>query len=733
MDNIPVDGPPAVPLQATYQPPPLHSGGGGGALNFEENMNDVPRELTNQQQQQQQHQSNDGRTFGSSTSNLAAYPSVLAPAPTPHHFSPAPGIPPNAPPQTMPPLVPGGVGPDGQIIPVKRPRGRPRKIPGVDSRPAQPRPEGTTAGRGRPKGSRGTRGRGRPRGSGMKARGKRARSSSDEDDDDISVDDSSDDDDHKRRRGGKKDQDVDLNEEVDDDFGPEGKVGATTKFGRKISKPKSFVPTNKPTITRKKRQSTAASQFEANLMCQVCHLGHSPPGNALVICEACSHGYHQLCSVPIITDEIVASDVPFFCANCDAKISEMKKEENVLEGEWTTGQGEDKGDATATNVLPVPPAAATTTTADGGPGGEGDKKKEDEPQMDTDDAAGEVDKEVEKTKPYSEAVKKEWLLSLPVNTLVGYILSVEKKYAPTEAPENGLPIWPKDLPNKLQAAKDARAAEAAERERRLEEEAEALAAAAAAETPGGGGTETNSEAGTPLSFDLLPGETGGGARTAASKRLQSEREAREAAQATVQLAKEQQQQHQHRASDPTRSNPQTVPAYMRPAIPMASALGGGGGGGGGGGDIQVGGPSSNGGTSGTSSSLTSHHQASNAAAAALAHQQATQQAQAAAAQAQANRYAAYPSYAQQAPSSSAYGNLGVGAGVGVAGGYGFLSGSPNAGGVAGSYQSPAPGAYANMYAQPQPGQPQHQTHQQQGGGYSSTGAGSPWGRTQGGN
>jgi len=30
-------------------------------------------------------------------------------------------------------------------------------------------------------------------------------------------------------------------------FGPEGKVGATTKFGRKISKPKSFVPTTKAT------------------------------------------------------------------------------------------------------------------------------------------------------------------------------------------------------------------------------------------------------------------------------------------------------------------------------------------------------------------------------------------------------------------------------------------------------------------------------------------------------
>jgi len=189
----------------------------------------------------------------------------------------------------MPPLQPAQVvGPDGSLQqpPPKRPRGRPRKVPGVDSRPRpQPNPDGTPRGRGRPKGSRG---RGRPRGSKTVNRGgKRGRESSDEDDQ-VSLEESSEEE--------KEDKDVDLNEEVDDDvrysllysrpprfcvegcakmiqFGPEGKVGATTKFGRKISKPKSFVPTTKATsrlscclihLTRSRTDVTACDDRQSH-------------------------------------------------------------------------------------------------------------------------------------------------------------------------------------------------------------------------------------------------------------------------------------------------------------------------------------------------------------------------------------------------------------------------------------------------------------------------------------
>ncbi|GAA5937975.1 phf1/phf2 family PHD finger domain-containing protein [Sporobolomyces koalae] len=693
MDSIPVDGPP----QGSYPSNQSSTGGAsslGGALSFDENLKDIPQEVLAAAQQQQQPPPQDARPqqssagsqqtqFGQQTNNLAVYPSVLAPAPTPHHFSPAPGIPPNQPPQSLPPLQPQQViGPDGTVqqLPVKRPRGRPRKIPGVDSRPPA---GGTTAGRGRPKGSRGTRGRGRPRGSGMKARQKRARLSSDDDDEDlISVDDSSEDE-------RKKEKDVDLNEEVDDDFGPEGKVGATTKFGRKISKPKSFVPTNKPTITRKKRQSMAP--LEVNLMCQTCHLGHSPPGNALVICDACSKGWHQLCHIPMISAEIIASDLPFYCSSCDVKVSEMKKQVTVLEGEWTDGKGEDKGpisvlDPALTNDLPVPPPTTTEGDMAVNPTAESvDGQTDREPAVP-------VDPEVEKAKPYSEALKKEWLFSLPTTTLVGYILSVEKKYGNGE---DGLAIWPKDLAGLLESEKEARKAAELERERKLEEEAEALAAAAIAaqtigiDTPG---TETNSEAGTPITFEV--GENpAGGARTAASKRLQGEREAREAAQATVQTAKDQQQQYQQQQAKSQLG--QREPAYKRPAIPMTSALASQNLNGAGGlGDIQVGG--------GASSSSLQPQQGQQM------HSIAT-----AAAAAQQNRYPPY-SYANGVnASTSPYGSASTG------GTFGFQTGLPVSG-AAGTYQpqQTQQPPYANMYAPQSQQPPQQQNYGQPGGGYS---------------
>lgn len=385
-------------------------------------------------------------------------------------------------------------------------------------------------------------------------------------------------------------------------------------------------------------------------MCEVCHLGHSPPGNALVICDACSKGWHQLCSVPIITNEIVASDLPFYCSECDKKLSEMKKEEDVNVGdEWTTGVGEDKGEEGVVVGLPVPPSNGEGMDE----GEEGGEKKEHQEEEKSEEEK-EKSRQEEKMKPYSEGLKKEWLLGLPVNTLVGYILSIEKsksyiitlslslciethldtqtletEYAPSSSPETGLPIWPKDLATLLQDAKNARIAEALERERKLEEEAEARAAA---ETPGGGGggTETNSEAGTPMSFDGVgEGAGAGGARTAASKRMQSEREAREAAQAAVQLTKDQQQtlnQQQQQQQQPrpmqTQQQQQPLAPYQRPSIPMASALGGGGGVG----DIQVG-MSSNGLPPQQQQQQQQHH---------LSHPHS--------AQSQSARYAAFPAY-----------------------------------------------------------------------------------------
>lgn len=161
---------------------------------------------------------------------------------------PAPAVP-----QAVQPMPPLTAQPDAP--PVKRPRGRPRKVPGTESRPASL----NQGARGRPGRPRGSRGRGRGRGA-TRGRGRRGHDSSDEDGGEEGSSDSDD------ERGGSGS--VNLQEEMPDDvsssrstlsehtkltifarqYDPTPDSGApTTKSGRKISRPKSFVPTNRPT------------------------------------------------------------------------------------------------------------------------------------------------------------------------------------------------------------------------------------------------------------------------------------------------------------------------------------------------------------------------------------------------------------------------------------------------------------------------------------------------------
>ncbi|TNY18457.1 hypothetical protein DMC30DRAFT_426567 [Rhodotorula diobovata] len=516
-------------------------------LNFEENLGDIPEAL---------YDPNNGAAAAAAAAAAAPlpgpqphinnFPSVLSQAPPAPQFAPAPGIPVNMAPQNMPAL-PQPLNPDGSQPPPKRPRGRPRKVPGTENRstPAAGAAGGAGAGadasgRGRPK----ARGRGRGRGGRGRGRGgKRARVSSDEEDYGPDLASSSD------AEGEEDDAEksVDLNQEVDDDFG--GKVGPTTKFGRKISKPKSFVPTNKPTIQRKKRAPQVIN-LDANLMCEVCHLGHSPPENRLVICEACNKGWHQLCAIPPIEASVVDSILPWFCSDCDAKIAATKAPLDVSTGaeEWTTGKGEDKG-----------------------AGKEGDKEAE-----------------------YADEVKKEWLEGLPLHTLVGYILSVEKTFAPQLTSETGsstsLPIWPLALPATLEEAKQARIREEAERAAALERQAEELAAAAAA-AASAAATPSASEAGsTHLGFDPLPGDAP--ARTAASRRAEVEALAHAALQPPQHQGQPvagpsgtapQQQgygspappQQQHAQQQQQQQQRNAVPAFLRQPFQTVPALGDG--------------------------------------------------------------------------------------------------------------------------------------------------------------
>lgn len=160
-------------------------------------------------------------------------------------------------------------------------------------------------------------------------------------------------------------------------------------------------------------------------MCETCHLGHSPPENRLVICDSCLRGFHQLCAVPLIQAEVVDSPAPWFCGECDAKMAEGRERVDVCEeGKgWTTGQGESKEVETREEEKAL---VLQQQQLDGTVAGE---------------VAMQVEEEEREEDEYAEKHKREWLESLPLKTLVEYVLSIEKSTSsfPFPSPLSFLP------------------------------------------------------------------------------------------------------------------------------------------------------------------------------------------------------------------------------------------------------------------------------------------------------
>ena len=96
------------------------------------------------------------------------------------------------------------------------------------------------------------------------------------------------------------------------------------------------------------------------------HFLRLPLVRQLVICDSCAKGYHQLCAEPNVQEEVVTSDISWYCKACDIKIAQSRPAVDVTTGDWSNSDS------------------------------------------------------------YSAEQKREWLENLPLHSLVNYVTSIEK-------------------------------------------------------------------------------------------------------------------------------------------------------------------------------------------------------------------------------------------------------------------------------------------------------------------
>ena len=117
-------------------------------------------------------------------------------------------------------------------------------------------------------------------------------------------------------RGGKRKRE-DKSEEESEDSEVYSPVVTTTKSGRSVQKPTSFVPPPpSPTTTTKRKRQYRRNPESA--VCRVCLRGTSPATNMIVFCDGCNTPYHQYCHHPPIDQAVVNEvDKEWYCKQCE--------------------------------------------------------------------------------------------------------------------------------------------------------------------------------------------------------------------------------------------------------------------------------------------------------------------------------------------------------------------------------------------------------------------------------
>lgn len=117
-------------------------------------------------------------------------------------------------------------------------------------------------------------------------------------------------------RGSKRKRGAGTDEESEDSevYSP---VVTTTKSGRSVQKPSSFVPPPpSPTTTSKRKRPYRRNPESA--VCKICLRGTSPANNMIVFCDGCNTPYHRYCHHPPIDQAVVDEfDKEWYCQQCE--------------------------------------------------------------------------------------------------------------------------------------------------------------------------------------------------------------------------------------------------------------------------------------------------------------------------------------------------------------------------------------------------------------------------------
>ena len=120
-------------------------------------------------------------------------------------------------------------------------------------------------------------------------------------------------------RGGKRKR---PDDEADEDVSSDSETYAptTTKSGRNVQKPTSFVPPPQPSpppMPSYKKKRTYRRNPEA-AVCKMCLRGVSPASNMIVFCDGCNVPYHRYCHQPPIDQSVIDEvDKEWYCKQCE--------------------------------------------------------------------------------------------------------------------------------------------------------------------------------------------------------------------------------------------------------------------------------------------------------------------------------------------------------------------------------------------------------------------------------